>query len=53
MTDVKGAVFDALAITAAVTHGADATLAWNERDNIYGKTDGSDHRRPARRSFTC
>ncbi len=37
MSNHKGAVFDALAVAAAVTGGATATTAWNEMDGIYGK----------------
>jgi hypothetical protein len=47
MTSVKGAVFDALAITSAVTHGTAVTAAWNECDGIYGKMDNDYHLRPS------
>ncbi len=42
MTSHKGAVFDALALVAAVSNGAAATNAWNERDGVYGKM-GTDY----------
>ena len=51
MTDIKGAVFDALAATAALAHGAAATLAWNECDGIYGKMDNDYRPRPAATLF--
>ena len=51
MTDVKSAVFDALAMTSAVTHGAAGTAAWNECDGIYGKMDGAYHLRPSATLF--
>ena len=47
MTNAKGAVFNALAVTSAVTHGAAATTAWNECDGIYGKMDDAYHLRPS------
>jgi xylan 1,4-beta-xylosidase len=51
MTSHKGAVFDALALVAAVSSGAEATNAWNERDGIYGKM-GPDYRlRPGAHVF--
>lgn len=46
MTNNKGAVFDALCATAAVSAGATATCAWNEKDGIYGKTSPDDELRP-------
>ena len=51
MTDVKSAVFDALAVTSAVTHGAAGTAAWNECDGIYGKMDDAYHLRPSATLF--
>ena len=51
MTDIKGAVFDALAMTSAVTHGAAGTAAWNECDGIYGKMDDHYHLRPSATLF--
>lgn len=39
MTNHKGVVFDALSIIEALSNGAVATLAWNEKDGIYGKMD--------------
>ena len=51
MTDIKGAVFDALAVTSAVTNGAKATMAWNECDGIYGKMDNSYQLRPSATLF--
>ena len=51
MTDIKSAVFDALAMTSAVTHGAAGTAAWNEYDGIYGKMDGGYHLRPSATLF--
>jgi len=51
MTNVKGAVFDALAMTAAVTHGAAGTAAWNECDGIYGKMDDRYRLRPSATLF--
>ena len=52
MTNVKGAIFDALAMVSAVTNGADSTLAWNEKDGIYGKMDDSYHPRPGMKTFS-
>ena len=51
MTNVKGAIFDALTMVAAVTNGADATMAWNEKDGVYGKMDDSYHPRPSTKTF--
>ncbi len=51
MTDARGAVFDALAMTGAVTHGASATAAWNECDGIYGKMDDQYRLRPSATLF--
>jgi Glycosyl hydrolases family 39 len=39
MTNHKGVVFDALSTIEALSNGAVATLAWNEKDGIYGKMD--------------
>lgn len=39
MTNHKGVVFDALCMIRALSNGAAATLAWNEKDGVYGKTD--------------
>ncbi len=52
MTDNKSAVFDALAIAAAIRSGADGTAAWNDKDGIYGKMDGADHLRPSAHLFS-
>jgi xylan 1,4-beta-xylosidase len=46
MTGSKGAVFDALTAVSAITAGADAAAAWNDRDGTYGKTGGKNERRP-------
>jgi xylan 1,4-beta-xylosidase len=51
MQNHKGAVFDALALAYLHDAGADATNAWNERDGIYGKSDGNDNLRPAAHLF--
>ena len=51
MTNVKGAIFDVLTMVSAVTNGADCTLAWSEKDGIYGKMDDSYHPRPCMRTF--
>lgn len=45
MTNNKGAVFDALLIVKAIESGADATMAWNEKDDIFGKTSSQDQLR--------
>jgi xylan 1,4-beta-xylosidase len=45
MTNSKGVVFDALSLVSALSNGATATLAWNEKDGIYGKTDDQDQLR--------
>lgn len=39
MTNHKGVVFDALSMVRALSNGAAATLAWNEKDGVYGKMD--------------
>jgi hypothetical protein len=39
MANHKGVVFDALSIVRALSNGAAATLAWNEKDGVYGKMD--------------
>ena len=39
MTNHKGVVFDALSTIEALSNGAVATLAWNEKDGIYGRMD--------------
>lgn len=46
MANYKGVVFDALSIAQALTNGAAATLAWNEKDGIYGKMDDQGNLRP-------
>ena len=51
MTTVKGAVFDALAVTSTVTGGADVTAAWNDKDGIYGKMDNDFVLRPGGQAF--
>lgn len=47
MTNEVGGVFDALAMTSLVNHGATGGMAWNEADGWYGKLDNSYARRPA------
>ena len=47
MSNNKGTVFDALGIVKAIANGASAILAWNEKDDIYGKTSGQDVLRPS------
>jgi hypothetical protein len=51
MQSNKGAVFDALMMTALHDAGVDATMAWNEKDGVYGKTDSSNTLRPAAHLF--
>ncbi|MBD2101881.1 GH39 family glycosyl hydrolase [Leptolyngbya sp. FACHB-261] len=51
MAGNKGTVFDALAMVEAINNGADATLAWNEKDEIYGKTDSRNALRPSAHMF--
>ena len=51
MSNNKGAVFDALSIVKAIENGANATLAWNEKDDIYGKTSNQDELRPSAHVF--
>ncbi|MCU0492954.1 MAG: hypothetical protein MUD01_15290, partial [Chloroflexaceae bacterium] len=51
MQNYKGAVFDALVLAYLHDAGIDATNAWNERDGIYGKSDGNDNLRPAAHLF--
>ena len=51
MRNNKGAVFDALTIVKAIENGANATLAWNEKDDIYGKTSNQDQLRPSAHFF--
>ena len=46
MTNAKGATFDALTLVSATENGAASLMAWNEKDNIYGKTGDDDTRRP-------
>ncbi|GAB1543217.1 hypothetical protein NUACC21_58910 [Scytonema sp. NUACC21] len=46
MTNNKGAVFDALSMIEAIENGAAASLSWNEKDDIYGKTNYYDVLRP-------
>jgi hypothetical protein len=45
MTSNKGVVFDALGIVKALENGAATTLAWNEKDGIYGKMGDSNELR--------
>ncbi len=52
MADNKGAVYDALVLAASVRNGVDGTTAWNDKDGIYGKTDGDDHLRLPAHSFS-
>jgi xylan 1,4-beta-xylosidase len=47
MTNHKGAVFDALAMIKAIENGAAGTMAWNEKDDIYGKTSNQNALRPS------
>ncbi len=47
----KGGVFDALAMVYLTGAGADATMAWNEKDGAYGKTDDDDVLRPGAHVF--
>ncbi len=47
----KGAVFDALSIIASIDTGTSVTNAWNERDGIYGKMDGSNNLRIGAETF--
>ncbi len=47
----KGAVFDALSIVAAIDTGTSVTNAWNDRDGIYGKLDGSNNLRIGAETF--
>lgn len=51
MHNNKGAVFDALAMLYLTEAGADATMAWNEKDGAYGKTDDEDVLRPGAHVF--
>ena len=51
MTNLKGMIFDAIAITGAVENGAAATTAWNEKDGVYGKMDDSYNLRPGASLF--
>ncbi|MDX6766124.1 MAG: hypothetical protein SFU85_04990 [Candidatus Methylacidiphilales bacterium] len=46
MTNIKGAVFDALALIAMKQAGLDVACAWNERDGVYGKMDDQEKLRP-------
>jgi len=46
MVNNKGAVFDALILVQAARSGIFSAQSWNDKDNIYGKTDDSDRRRP-------
>lgn len=46
MANHKGVIFDALSIAQALTSGANGTLAWNEKDGIYGKMDDQGNLRP-------
>ncbi|MDX2082347.1 MAG: hypothetical protein SFU53_16305 [Terrimicrobiaceae bacterium] len=45
MTNIKGAVFDALALMAMKNAGLDVACAWNERDGVYGKMDADENLR--------
>ncbi len=49
MNNIKGAIFDALALTSIAKAGATGTMAWNESDGWYGKLDpySSYARRPS------
>lgn len=47
MTNHKGAVFDAIAMTTLLTNGADSTVAWNDVDGIYGKMSRDFELRPS------
>ncbi len=51
MQNHKGAVFDALSMVYLHDAGVDVTNAWNEKDGIYGKTDGSNKLRPSAHVF--
>ncbi|BDP43939.1 hypothetical protein DAETH_39080 (plasmid) [Deinococcus aetherius] len=51
MHNNKGAVFDALAMVYLTGAGADSTMAWNEKDGAYGKTDENDALRPSAHLF--
>ncbi len=51
MTNHKGVVFDALSMIRALSKGATATLAWNEKDGVYGKTDDQNKLRLSGRFF--
>lgn len=39
MTNIKGAVWDAIALVAMVNAGADGAIAWNEADDRFGKCE--------------
>jgi hypothetical protein len=47
MTNGVGAVFDALVLIGAARAGIVGTMAWNERDGIYGKTSTDGSLRPS------
>jgi len=51
MTNNKGAVFDALAMIQAIKNGADGTMAWNEKDDNYGKMNNQFVLRPSAHLF--
>jgi hypothetical protein len=51
MQEWKGAVYDALSMTAAVKGGSEASYAWNEADGIYGKLNNSFERRITTETF--
>ena len=51
MRNNKGAVFDALSIVRAIENGANGTMAWNEKDDIFGKTSNQDELRPSAHLF--
>jgi hypothetical protein len=51
MTDMVGAVYDALAMISITTAGATASAAWNEADEWYGKLDAEWRPRPAAHVF--
>lgn len=46
MTNHKGVVFDALSVVRALENGAGGTLAWNEKDGVYGKMGDQYNLRP-------
>lgn len=46
MKNNKGAVFDALGMIYSHDAGVDGFLAWNEKDDVYGKMDNQHNLRP-------